>query len=169
MTTLLRHVELATGAAADVAAVERVMAVAFDPRFGEAWTRTQVLGGLAMPGVTLLLARIGPSTPHTAASESGGAVVGFSLTRRVLDEAELLLIAVIPDARRRGVGAALLRGVIAEARGSGVAKLHLEVRDGNPAIQLYTAAGFTKTGERRAYYRGRDGRAHDAHSYALTL
>jgi ribosomal-protein-alanine N-acetyltransferase len=157
MTTLLRHVELATGAPADVTAVERVMTAAFDSRFGEAWTRTQVLGGLAMPGVTLLLARVGEAT------------VGFSLTRRVLDEAELLLIAVIPDARRRGVGAALLRGVIAEARGAGAAKLHLEVREGNPAIQLYTAAGFAKTGERRAYYRGRDGRAHDAHSYALTL
>jgi len=157
MTTLLRHVELATGVPADVAAVERVMAAAFDPRFGEAWTRQQVLGALAMPGVSLLLARIGEAT------------VGFALTRRVLDEAELLLIAVIPDARRRGVGAALLRGVLAEARALGVAKLHLEVRAGNGAIQLYTAAGFAKTGERRAYYRGKDGRAHDAHSYALTL
>ena len=157
MSTLLRHVELATGAAADVAAVERVMAAAFDPRFGEAWTRSQVLGALAMPGVSLLLARIGEAT------------VGFALSRRVLDEAELLLIAVIPDARRRGVGAALLRGVLAEARAMGVAKLHLEVRAGNGAIELYTAAGFAKTGERRAYYRGKDGRAHDAHSYALAL
>ena len=157
MTQLLRHVELATGAAADVLAVERVMAAAFDPRFGEAWTRQQVLGGLAMPGVTLLLARVGE------------AIVGFALTRRVLDEAELLLIAVIPDARRRGVGAALLRAVIADARGIGVAKLHLEVRAGNGAIGLYTAAGFRKVGERRGYYRGKDGRAHDAHSYALDL
>ena len=157
MTQLLRHVELATGAPADVAAVERVMAAAFDPRFGEAWTRQQVLGGLAMSGVTLLLARVGE------------AIVGFALTRRVLDEAELLLIAVTPDARRRGVGAALLRAVIADARGAGAAKLHLEVRAGNGAIALYTAAGFAKTGERRAYYRGKDGRAHDAHSYALDL
>ena len=59
----------------------------------------------------------------------------------MLDEAELLLIAVAPAARRRGVGAALLRAVIAEARGHGVTKLHLEVRAGNTAIQLYAAAG----------------------------
>ena len=157
MSQLLRQVELATGAPADAAAIDAVMATAFDPRFGEAWTRSQVLGAMAMPGVALLLARIEET------------VVGFALTRRVLDEAELLLIAVAPEARRRGVGAALLRSVIAESRGRGVARLHLEVRAGNPAIALYAAAGFTKVGERRGYYRGRDGRAHDAHSYALQL
>jgi len=150
-------VELATGAAADIAEVEAVMATAFDPRFGEAWTRSQVLGALAMPGMSLLLAR------------AGGAPVGFALTRRVLDEAELLLIAVAPDARGRGIGGALLRGVLAEARGRGVARLHLEVRAGNPAIRLYAACGFAKVGERRGYYRGAGGRAHDAHSYALAL
>ena len=157
MTQLLRQVELATGTAADAAAIDAVMAAAFDPRFGEAWTRSQVLGAMAMPGVALLLARVEEAT------------VGFALTRRVLDEAELLLIAVAPAARRRGVGAALLRSVIAEACGRGVAKLHLEVRAGNAAVGLYAAAGFAKVGERRGYYRGRDGRAHDAHSYALRL
>jgi [ribosomal protein S18]-alanine N-acetyltransferase len=157
MNQLLRQVELQTGTAADAAAVDAVMATAFDPRFGEAWTRSQVLGAMAMPGVALLIARVDDQA------------VGFALTRRVLDEAELLLIAVAPEARRRGVGAALLRAVIAESRGRGVVKLHLEVRAGNPAIALYAAAGFAKVGERRAYYRGRDGRAHDAHSYALAL
>jgi ribosomal-protein-alanine N-acetyltransferase len=155
--SVLHATDLATGSAADIDAVDRVMAEAFDPRFGEAWTRAQMLGMLAMPGVWLTLARV------------DDVVIGFALSRAILDEAELLLLAVSPQARRRGVGGALLRSVIAEARGRGIAKLHLEVRAGNAAIGLYTAAGFAKTGERRQYYRGKDGRSHDAHSYAKAL
>lgn len=155
--SVLHATQLVTGTAADIAPVEAIMGDAFDPRFGEAWTRAQVLGMLAMPGVWLTLARMDE------------AAVGFALCRGILDEAELLLLAVAPAARRRGVGGALLRAVIAEARGRGMAKLHLEVRAGNAAIALYAAAGFAKGGERRHYYRGTDGRSHDAHSYALAL
>lgn len=157
MTTSLRMVELATGTAADIAAVEKVMSEAFEPRFGEAWTRSQCLGILGMPGVWLTLARV------------EGVAVGFALARAILDEAELLLLATSPLQRRKGIGAALLRSVIAEARGRGVTRIHLEVRAGNGAIELYRASGFGKTGERRDYYRGRSGQSYDAHSYALAL
>jgi len=157
MIPALRHAELTTGSASDIAAIERVMAHAFEPKYGESWSRGQCLGVLAMPGVWLTLAH---------ASDD---IVGFALARAVLDEAELLLLAVMPKARRRGIGAALLRSVIAEARGRGIARLHLEVRAGNSAIPLYDAAGFDKVGARRAYYRGANGRAYDAHSYALRL
>ena len=110
-----------------------------------------------MPGVWLTLARV------------DGEIAAFALSRAILDEAELLLIAVRPAFRRRGIGAALLRGVIADARGRNVTQLHLEVRAGNEAVALYTAHGFAKVGERRAYYRGRTGQSFDAHSYAVEL
>jgi len=155
--TTLRMTELCTGSAADIAAIEKVVGEAFDPRFGEAWTRSQCLGILGMPGVWLTLARV------------EGETVGFALARAILDEAELLLLATSPQHRRRGIGAALLRSIIAEARGRGVTRIHLEVRAGNGAIELYRAHGFNKTGERRGYYRGRTGQTFDAHSYALAL
>lgn len=155
--TNLRMVELLTGSSADIAEVERVMGEAFEPRFGEAWTRSQCLGILGMPGVWLTLARV------------DGQVAGFALARAILDEAELLLIATSPRYRRRGIGAALLRSVTAEARGRGVTRIHLEVRAGNGAIALYETYGFQKTGERRDYYRGRTGQSFDAHSYAFAL
>ena len=155
--TSLRMVELLTGTAADIDAVDSVMAEAFEPRFGEAWTRSQCLGILGMPGVWLTLARV------------DGEIAGFALARASLDEAELLLLATSPRFRRRGIGAALLRSVLAEARGRGVKRVHLEVRAGNGAIALYEAQGFGKTGERRDYYRGRTGQTFDAHSYALSL
>ena len=148
-----RSITLRTGDARDIAAVEALVAAAFDPRYGEAWTRGQCLGVLAMTGVTLTLAMVDDEP------------VGFALVRAVADEAELLLIAVASTARRRGVGGALLRSVIAEAGAAGIADLHLEVRAGNPAIALYRDHGFAKVGERRAYYRGRTGEAFDAHTY----
>lgn len=155
--TSLRMVELLTGGAADIAAVERIMGEAFEPRFGEAWTRSQCLGILGMPGVWLTLAR------------ADGLIAGFALARAILDEAELLLIATSPKCRRRGIGAALLRSILAEAHGRGVTRVHLEVRAGNAAIGLYQAHGFAKNGERRDYYRGRTGQSFDAHSYSVAL
>ena len=134
----------------DLDKVDRIMGDAFDHRWGEAWTRNQVIGILAVPGVWLTI------------SESDGRAVGFALTRGVLDEAELLLLAVAPNIRRRGVGKALLRSVLADCAHRKIASLHLEVRSGNDAIKLYTNAGFSKIGERRDYYRGNEGQTYSA-------
>lgn len=150
-------VELVTGSAADADAVDALMGAAFDPRYGEAWTRSQCVGILAMPGVWLTLARC------------DGKPAGFALMRAIMDEAELLLIAVDPAARRRGVGGALMRSVIAECRGRGVQRLHLEVRAKNPAVALYLSHGFARAGVRKGYYRSRTGEAFDAHTYARDL
>jgi len=150
-------ISLRPGTLSDLTAVDRVMREAFDPRFGEAWTPSQVAGVLAMPGVWLTIA------------DANERVAGFSVTRAILDEAELLLLAVCPTMRRRGVGRQLLRSTIAEARNRGVRRLHLEVRAGNDAIVLYRLVGFTKIGERRDYYRGKTGKLFDAQTFQLTL
>ncbi len=133
------------------------MAAAFDPRFGEAWTRNQSLGVMAMPGVRLTIASMDEDP------------AGFALVRSVADEAELLLLAVDPQFRRRGVASALLRGIVGDGQASGIAHLHLEVRAGNDAVRLYTANGFAKVGERRGYYRGKTGQIFDAHTYRRAL
>jgi [ribosomal protein S18]-alanine N-acetyltransferase len=87
-----QQLTLRTGHPRDITAVDALMAAAFDPRYGEAWSHGQVLGILAMPGVRLTLAYADDEP------------AGFSLVRTVLDEAELLLLAVAPTHRRRGVG-----------------------------------------------------------------
>lgn len=148
---------LRTGSVADLDAVAAIMAEAFDPRFGEAWTPAQCMGMLSLPGVWLTLA------------DQDDRLAGFALARSVADEGELLLIATRPAARGRGIGGMLLRSVLDEARRRAVGRLHLEVREDNPAVHLYTCQGFAKVGERPRYYRGRSGEAFDAHSYALTL
>jgi [ribosomal protein S18]-alanine N-acetyltransferase len=149
-------VRLRPGLVSDLDEVMRIMTAAFCPCFGEAWTRSQCAGILPMHGVSLTIAEIG-RTP-----------VGFSLVRAVADEAELLLLAVDPAEQRRGIGQALLDQFIAGALAAGAHRLHLEVRDGNPAIGLYRASGFTAAGRRRNYYRGPQGDSYDAVTLMLT-
>jgi ribosomal-protein-alanine N-acetyltransferase len=79
---------------------------------------------------------------------------GFALGRAVLDEAELLTIAVAPEARRRGAGRRLLAAFERQAAAMGARTAHLEVAAGNIAARaLYAGAGFAETGRRRGYYR----------------
>lgn len=151
-------VQLVAGESADLDAVMDVMASAFDPAFGEGWTRSQCAGILPLSGVILMLAR-----------DERGTVQGFSLLRTVADEAELLLLAVSPAVRRRGVGGVLLDHFIDHGRRRGMRRLHLEVRDGNPAVAMYQAFGFKTEGRRRNYYSGQDGSQHDALTMALEL
>ena len=136
-----------------------VMESAFGNRFGEAWTRSQLSGILPMTGVDLTI----------AADRANDEVLGFSLTRTVADESELLLIAVRPDRHRRGIGRKLLDQFFAAANSSGVRRVHLEVREGNPATAMYSAAGFTPVGRRRNYYLGSDGQRFDAITLACQL
>ena len=151
-------VRLTPGESADLDAVMDVMALAFDPGFGEGWTRSQCAWILPLSGVVLMLAR-----------DEQGTVHGFSLLRTVADEAELLLLAVAPRAQRRVVGAALLKHFIEHGRARGVRRLHLEVRDGNSAVAMYQAFGFKAEGRRPKYYSGRDGSQHDAVTMAREL
>lgn len=145
-----KGIVLRPGEIDDIDDVMAIMTSAFSPCFGEAWTRSQCAGILPMRGVSLTLA------------ESDGVAVGFSLVRAVADEAELLLLAVDQTAQRRGIGHALLDHFIGAARADGAHRLHLEVRDGNPAMALYRAAGFVAAGRRRNYYHGPQGEAYDA-------
>jgi [ribosomal protein S18]-alanine N-acetyltransferase len=150
-------IELREGGVGDLPAVDHIMRTAFDPRFGEAWTTAQCMGMMALSGVWLVVARL------------DGEDCGFAMARAMLDEAELLLLATRPAARRRGVGAALLRAVIAEARNRGAATLHLEMRASNDAVLLYQREGFEKVGRRPGYYRGTNGQSFDALTLARGL
>jgi ribosomal-protein-alanine N-acetyltransferase len=98
-----------------------------------------------------------------------GPATGFVLSRQALDEEELLLIAVRPEARGRGLGARLLQTYIAAARRRGVRRIFLEMRANNPAHRLYSRCGFAPIGTRPRYYRAADGRAIDAITFARDL
>lgn len=148
-------VQVVEGGVADLGAVMRVMDDSFDPSFGEAWTLSQCAGLLPMPGVWLSLARHADD------------ILGFALGRIIAREAELLLLATRSHDQRQGVGRLLLDRFILVAKTRGAERLHLEVREGNHAVKLYTAAGFGEVGRRKNYYRGRDNQPYDAITLSL--
>ena len=149
------------GQSDDLERIMAIMQVAFDPAFGEAWNRRQVSDALVQPGSHYILAGADGGAPAC-----GARAFGFALSRGVLDEEELLLIAVDPVCRGRGIGTALLQRYIEAAEARGKTRLFLEMRDGNPAASLYRRAGFEPIGRRRNYYRNAAKGPLDAITYA---
>ena len=145
-------------------AIMAVMEQAFDSRYGEAWNRRQVADSLTLQNVFFTLIDA-DGTDDVKAEEA----IGFAMTRQVLDEEEILLIAVMPTFRGTGVGKKLLAEVINRARSRSVTRLFLEMRDGNPAEHLYRRFDFEKIGHRKGYYRGAVGGPLDAITFAKDI
>jgi ribosomal-protein-alanine N-acetyltransferase len=141
----------------DIAAAMTVMEAAFPAQFGEAWSTPQLTAMMRLPGSILAVGRI------------GDVPIGFGLLRSIAGEAELLLLAVHPAYRGASHGRRLLDRCMTEAEGSGAETMFLEVRAGNPAIHLYSKAGFRQYNVRRDYYLGIDGNRYDALSFKIIL
>jgi len=122
--------------AADTAPLAALHAACFD----DAWDAASLRTTLATPGAFAFHNRD-----------------GFVVARVAGDEAEILTLAVAPEARGKGLGRALLNAAIAEARRCGTAAIFLEVGTDNPAaLALYAGLGFANVGTRKGYYRGGD-------------
>lgn len=134
-----------------------VMATAFDPAFGEAWTAPQLRSMMALPGSVLVIGRIGDTA------------IGFGLLRAIVQEAELLLLAVDTAHRSIGHGRRILDRCLMIAERNGAESVFLEVRDSNPAVHLYSKAGFNQYSRRKDYYLGKGGYRYDALSFKAVL
>lgn len=135
----------------------KVMVRAFEPQYGEAWTQGQLRSMMSLPGALLVIGRLGDRP------------VSFGLMRAIVQEAELLLLAVDPDHRSVGHGRRILDRCLTLAEGRGARSVFLEVRAGNPATHLYRKAGFNQYNIRKKYYKGHDGESFDALSFRLSL
>ena len=88
-----------------------------------------------------------------------GALAAFIIMSRAADQAEVLTIATAAQARRKGLGRALLMEAALELKSRDVTDLFLEVAEDNAAaIALYRTVGFDAIGRRPAYYRRENGR-----------
>ncbi len=143
-------IEITCGCAHDIASIMPIMHSAFEDQYGEAWNAAQCLGLLAMPGSQLLLAK------------KNDEVQGFALSRWVGNEEELLMIGVGQDHQRKGIGISILNQLVDIAIQRGVDVIFLEVREGNPAYQFYSASEFRIVGRRNNYYSGADGKLFNA-------
>jgi ribosomal-protein-alanine N-acetyltransferase len=119
--------------------------------FAEPWSPSAFFGTLSTLGA---FGRI---------AVEGATPVGMVVASAAGEEAEILTLAVTPDARRLGVGRALMEAAQRDACGRGARTMFLEVADDNLAAQaLYAALGFTQAGVRRGYYSSGGGPARDA-------
>lgn len=110
------------------------------------WSAASIAGTLADPA-------------SFALTESEAFLIG----RAVAGEAEVLTLAVAPQARRRGLAAKLMMRFLYQARLRGAETVFLEVAAGNSAaIALYARFGFAAAGRRRGYYHGPGGATADA-------
>ncbi|MBS0469970.1 MAG: GNAT family N-acetyltransferase [Proteobacteria bacterium] len=104
--------------------------------FPDAWSAKAIADLLTMPG-----------TFAFAAPE------GFALARAAGGEAEILTLAVLPEARRYGIGSTLVSEAASHAAKLGAQTLFLEVAAGNLAARtLYRRLGLTETATRKGYY-----------------
>ena len=86
-------------------------------------------------------------------AETDGVLAGYGWYEFVLDEGYVGNLAVAEEHRRRGLGKALTRALLDDARDRGLVFLTLEVRESNlPARRLYEKAGFRTVGIRKNYY-----------------
>lgn len=97
-------------------------------------------------------------------AEREGRIVAFGVLMLGAGEAQLLNLSVVPDARREGLGGALLRRFLSDAMRLGALQVFLEVRAGNTAaIALYERERFRHVARRAGYYPpGLDGVREDA-------
>ncbi|MEL6237194.1 MAG: GNAT family N-acetyltransferase [Pseudomonadota bacterium] len=149
--------------------IMEVMDKAFDPAFGEAWNRRQIKDALALPSTHALIINAHGQEITALGSAPAGVPAGFVLSRHAADEEELLLIAVLPNQRGRGLGQALIDRLFEAATARGVTRIFLEMRRGNPAMHLYHKVGFEPIGERPNYYKTADGNLIDAITFARAI
>jgi ribosomal-protein-alanine N-acetyltransferase len=87
-------------------------------------------------------------------AHGAGQPLGFLLAQCAAGESEIINLAVAPDARRQGIGEALVAGAMARARAEGARTMFLEVADDNAAARaLYDLKEFVQVGIRPDYYR----------------
>ena len=120
---------------AQVAALEKVC-------FSMPWSENSIRGELTNPLSLWLVA------------EEDGVLLGYIGSQAVMDEADVMNVAVDPAYRREGIARKLVEALVAALNEKNVHALLLEVRSSNePAKALYERQGFNQVGRRPNYYR----------------
>lgn len=110
--------------------------------FSDPWSEAAIMPELENP-LSLWL----------VAETADGGVLGYVGSQRVPPEADMMNIAVAPEARRQGIAEALVTALVSALKEEHVASLTLEVRVSNaPARALYEKLGFVPVGLRKNYY-----------------
>ena len=121
--------------------LEEVMEIENSVFTTEAWTKEGFFTFLIRKDTMFLVA------------EEKNEILGYCGAMSVLDEAEVLNVAVKENRRREGIGGFLMKSLLHLEKEQGIRMVHLEVREGNhDARSLYKRLGFSEDGLRKNYY-----------------
>ena len=117
--------------------------------FTRPWSLAQWRDEIALAAPNAVLVARG-----RVSDEAPPSIHAFCAYRVLLDEMQVLDVAVRPSARRRGLARLLLRLALRAGARAGARLASIEVRESNQAaLALYAGLGFSSVGRRRAYYR----------------
>lgn len=112
--------------------------------FADPWSTAEFASVLEVGHTIFLVAEVG----------EGRNIVGYVIAMAVLDQAEILNVAVAPGHRGAGLGGGMLDAALLEVEKRGAESVFLEVRVSNsPARALYSSRGFVEISRRKNYYR----------------
>ena len=132
-------------------AAAKLLAEIHGESFETRWTETDFSGMLAVPGTSAILV------------SSQNNPMGFVLSRKAADEAEILTICTRPAFRQKGHGKLLVQHLENILKTNDVKSLFIEVAISNQAaLALYASCGFEKAGARKNYYERGNGKREDA-------
>ena len=98
---------------------------------------------------------------NVVVARDGDAICGFALMAYRSEDAHLLLLAVSPDWRRRGIGSALIGWLEETLRQAGITRMQVEVRQSNRVARaFYARLGFEPVNVSRGYYQGVENALH---------
>jgi ribosomal-protein-alanine N-acetyltransferase len=112
--------------------------------FADPWSVAEFASVLEVDHTIFLVAEVG----------EGSGIVGYVIAMAVIDQAEILNVAVAPESRGAGLGGGMLDAALLEVEKRGAESVFLEVRVSNaPARALYSSRGFVEISRRKNYYR----------------
>ena len=132
-------------------AAAKLLAELHGESFEARWSESDFGGMLAVPGTSAILV------------SSQNNPMGFVLSRKAADEAEILTLCTRPAFRQKGHGKLLVQHLENVLKTNDVKSLFIEVAISNQAaLALYASCGFEKAGVRKNYYERGDGSQEDA-------
>lgn len=139
----------------DAAPIARLSRDEIERGLGWRWQPPAIRRLIADPEVAVLCARCRVRSPSSPSANT--LLGGFGIMEFGFDRAHLVLLAVEPKLRRRGLARRILRWLEKSARTAGVDEIRLEVRAGNTgARQFYEVEGFRRGGYLPGFYQGRE-------------
>jgi ribosomal-protein-alanine N-acetyltransferase len=140
---LIGNVQIELARAADAEAIARLSKHAIEHGLPWRWTPARVLHSIRDRETNVVVAR------------DGAVLAGFGIMKYRDEDAHLLLLAVDPNRRRRGLGTALLAWLESSAVTAGIVCIRVEARGENlTARSFYDRLGYRETGLIKGYYQG---------------